>query len=368
KAPLLLGGVLRPYQQSGLEWLASSHSNLLNGKLADEMGLGKTIQTISVLAHLACDRGIWGPHLIIVLTSVLLNWDMEFKKYLPGFKSPSYHRSNKRRKELRQGWNNKYSFNVCVTSYTLASRDTLIFKRKPWYYMNLHEARMIKNFKSQRWNILLMFRSFRRLLLTGTPLQNLTELWALSGTNFANLKAFGDWFSSKFLNLHTALRPYLLRRLKRDVEKEPPSKYDHLVLCPLSKRQRVLYDEFMARAHTREALQSGVYQKIANISMQPRKVCNHPDLFEVRSIVTSFAMTRSAVAGYETKALLVRRRLMQQEENDDEQRVSLGFLGLRFVDHQDVSVFASHQENDKPLYRHYPDFAEMNLLFWYFRH
>ncbi|EIW80516.1 hypothetical protein CONPUDRAFT_166022 [Coniophora puteana RWD-64-598 SS2] len=366
-APLLLRGVLRPYQQSGLEWLASLHSNHLNGILADEMGLGKTIQTISLLAHLACDRGIWGPHLIIVPTSVLLNWEMEFKKFLPGFKILSYHGSTKRRKELRQGWNNKHSFNVCVTSYTLASRDAHIFKRKPWYYMILDEAHMIKNFKSQRWNILLMFRSFRRLLLTGTPLQNnLTELWALlqflmSGTNFANLKEFGDWFSNplekaiemgsalddeniqRVSKLHTVLRPYLLRRLKRDVEKELPSKYEHLVLCPLSKRQRFLYDEFMTRAHTQEALQSGVYQKIANILMQLRKVCNHPDLFEVRPIVTSFAMTRSAVVDYEIKELLVRRRLLQQQDNDDEQKVNLGFLGLRFVEHQDVSVFASSE-------------------------
>ncbi|KAF9243185.1 SNF2 family N-terminal domain-containing protein [Melanogaster broomeanus] len=355
--PLLLRGVLRPYQQAGLEWLASLHSNNLNGILADEMGLGKTIQTIALLAHLACDRGIWGPHLIIVPTSVLLNWEMEFKKFLPGFKILSYHGTTKRRKELRQGWYNKHHFNVCITSYTLASRDAHIFKRKMWYYMVLDEAHMIKNFKSQRWNILLMFRSFRRLLLTGTPLQNnLTELWALlqflmSGTNFANLKEFGEWFSTiemgtalddenlqRVSKLHTVLRPYLLRRLKRDVEKELPSKYEHLVLCPLSKRQRFLYDEFMSRAHTREALQSGIYQKIANILMQLRKVCNHPDLFEVRPVVTSFAMARSAVVDFEIKELLVRRQLLRIE---DEDKVNFDLLGLRFVDQQDVPLISA---------------------------
>ncbi|KAG1824365.1 SNF2 family N-terminal domain-containing protein [Suillus subaureus] len=361
KVPVLLRGVLRPYQQSGLEWLASLHVNNLNGILADEMGLGKTIQTISLLAHLACDRGIWGPHLIIVPTSVLLNWEMEFKKFLPGFKTLSYHGSTKRRKELRQGWYNKHHFNVCITSYTLASRDAHIFKRKAWYYMILDEAHMIKNFKSQRWNILLMFRSFRRLLLTGTPLQNnLTELWALlqflmSGTNFANLKEFGEWFSNplekaiemgtllddenmqRVTKLHTVLRPYLLRRLKRDVEKELPSKYEHLVLCPLSKRQRFLYDEFMDRAHTRDALQSGVYQKIANILMQLRKVCNHPDLFEVRPIVTSFAMTRSVAAGFEIKELLVRRELLRASDEDS---INLDLLGLRFIDQQNVPLLS----------------------------
>ncbi|OJT07873.1 Helicase SWR1 [Trametes pubescens] len=363
KPPLLLRGTLRPYQQAGLEWLASIHARNLNGILADEMGLGKTIQTIALLAHLACDRGIWGPHLIIVPTSVLLNWEMEFKKFLPGFNVLSYHGNTKQRKELRQGWNNKYHFNVCITSYTLASRDAHVFKRKRWYYMILDEAHMIKNFKSQRWNILLMFRSFRRLLLTGTPLQNnLTELWALlqflmSGTDFANLKEFGEWFANplekaielgavddevqqRVSKLHTVLRPYLLRRLKRDVEKELPQKYEHLVMCPLSKRQRFLYDEFMARADTRYDLQSGVYQKIANILMQLRKVVNHPDLFEVRPIVTSFAMQRSAIADFEIKELLVRRRLLVQS---DEDRVNLDLLGLKFIDNLGQSEIAARE-------------------------
>ncbi|KAH9888412.1 SNF2 family N-terminal domain-containing protein [Cubamyces lactineus] len=361
KAPLLLRGTLRPYQQAGLEWLASIHARNLNGILADEMGLGKTIQTIALLAHLACDRGIWGPHLIIVPTSVLLNWEMEFKKFLPGFKVLSYHGNTKQRKELRQGWYNKYHFNVCITSYTLASRDAHVFKRKRWYYMILDEAHMIKNFKSQRWNTLLMFRSFRRLLLTGTPLQNnLTELWALlqflmSGTDFANLKEFGEWFANplekaielgaiddetqqRVSKLHTVLRPYLLRRLKRDVEKELPQKFEHIVMCPLSKRQRFLYDEFMSRAETRHDLQSGVYQKIANILMQLRKVVNHPDLFEVRPIVTSFAMQRSAIADFEIKELLVRRRLLAES---NENRLNLDVLGLQFVDHLGQSGLAA---------------------------
>ncbi|KAJ3810620.1 SNF2 family N-terminal domain-containing protein [Lentinula lateritia] len=359
--PVLLRGVLRPYQFAGLEWLASLHSNNLNGILADEMGLGKTIQTISLLAHLACDRGIWGPHLIIVPTSVLLNWEMEFKKFLPGFRILCYHGTTKRRKELRHGWNDKYHFNVCITSYTLASRDAHIFKRKNWYYMVLDEAHMIKNFKSQRWNTLLLFRSFRRLLLTGTPLQNnLTELWALlqflmSGAKFANLKEFGEWFSNplekaiemgnvhddetkqRVSKLHTVLRPYLLRRLKRDVEKELPNKYEHLVLCSLSKRQRFLYDEFMARAHTRDALRSGVYQKIANILMQLRKVCNHPDLFEVRPIVTSFVMDRSAVADFEIKELLIRRQFSKNESEE----LDLELLGLSFINLQNTSIATS---------------------------
>jgi helicase SWR1 len=166
-------------------------------------GLGKTIQTIALFAHLASDRGIWGPHLIIVPTSVILNWEMEFKKFLPGFKVISYYGSPKRRKELRRGWNDKYHFNVCITSYVLAIKDAAVLRRKQWYYMVLDEAHMIKNFKSQRWMTLAVIKSFRRLLLTGTPLQNnLTELFALlqfimSGMDFAGFKEFEGLLSGR---------------------------------------------------------------------------------------------------------------------------------------------------------------------------
>ena len=147
-----------------------------------------------------------------------------------------------------------------------------------------------------------------------------------------------DETQKRVAKLHTVLRPYLLRRLKRDVEKELPRKFEHLVLCPLSKRQRFLYDESMSRSRTRDDLASGVYQRITNILMQLRKVCNHPDLFEARPIVMSFAMNRSAIADFEIKELLVRRRLLQER---DEDTLNLEVLGLRFVHHQNTSLIVS---------------------------
>lgn len=345
RQPFLLRGQLRPYQQIGFEWLSSLYANGVNGILADEMGLGKTIQTISLLAHLACDKGVWGPHLVVAPTSVMLNWEVEFKKFLPGFKILSYYGNQKERKEKRIGWNTENSFNVCITSYQLVLADQHIFRRKPWIYLVLDEAHHIKNFRSQRWQTLLGFNSQRRLLLTGTPLQNnLMDLWSLmyflmphgvtdlpGGGAFANMKDFQDWFSNPLnkaieggtsmneetramvLKLHAVLRPYLLRRLKSEVEKELPSKYEHVITCRLSKRQRFLYNDFMSRAKTRESLASGNYLSIINCLMQLRKVCNHPDLFEVRPIVTSFAMSRSVVADYEIKDLLVRRQLLRED-------------------------------------------------------
>lgn len=252
----------------GLDWLVTMHEKRLNGILADEMGLGKTIQTIALLAHLACDKGIWGPHLIVVPTSVMLNWELELKKWCPGFKVLTYFGNQKERKAKRQGWTKPNAFHVCITSYKLVVQDHQAFRRKKWKYFVLDEAQNIKNFKSQRWQYLLNFNSQRRLLLTGTPLQNsLMELWSLMHFLMPHLfqshKDFQQWFSNPLTGmiegsqeynesiikrLHKVLRPFLLRRLKLEVEKQMPKKYEHVVRCRLSKRQRYLYDDYMSRA------------------------------------------------------------------------------------------------------------------------
>lgn len=119
QVPFLLKGTLREYQIIGLDWLVALHNRKLNGILADEMGLGKTIQTISLLASLACDRGVWGPHLIVVPTTIIINWEMEFKKFCPALKILTYFGSQKERKMKRAGWSKEGSFHVCITSYKL---------------------------------------------------------------------------------------------------------------------------------------------------------------------------------------------------------------------------------------------------------
>ena len=134
------------------------------------MGLGKTIQTISLLSSLACDYGIWGPHLIIVPTTIIMNWELEIKRWCPAFKILTYFGNQKERKFKRHGWSKENSFHICITSYKLVIQDHFAFRRKKWYYMILDEAQNIKNFKSQRWQTLLRFNTNRRLLLTGTPL------------------------------------------------------------------------------------------------------------------------------------------------------------------------------------------------------
>jgi helicase SWR1 len=358
--PSLLRGTLREYQHAGLDWLANMYDSETNGILADEMGLGKTIQTISLLAYIAVYRGIWGPHLVVVPTSVMLNWEMEFRKFLPGFKILTYYGDINERKRKRMGWRNtgKDMYNVVITSYQLILQDAAAFKMRAWHYLVLDEAHNIKNFKSQRWQTMLTLRTQRRLLLTGTPLQNnIDELWSLlyflmpagfaGEGRIASLEEFTlalkdptkqildqgrqklDAEAQKVVSrLHEVLRPYLLRRLKSEVEKQMPGKYEHVVYCKLSKRQRQLYDGFMGRASTKEILSSGNYMSIINCLMSLRKVCNHPDLFETRAIVTSMAMPNSVVAQYEIKDLLVRRRLRKNLETTE---VNLDALNLVFA-------------------------------------
>ncbi|KAH6818225.1 SNF2 domain-containing protein / helicase domain-containing protein [Perilla frutescens var. frutescens] len=311
KFPFLLKYPLREYQHIGLDWLVTLYEKRLNGILADEMGLGKTIMTIALLAHLACEKGIWGPHLIVVPTSVMLNWETEFLKWCPAFKILTYFGSAKERRIKRQGWLKPNSFHVCITTYRLVIQDSKVFKRKKWKYLILDEAHLIKNWKSQRWQTLLNFNSKRRILLTGTPLQNdLMELWSLMHFLmphiFQSHQEFKDWFSNPISvmveghekvnkevvdRLHNVLRPFLLRRLKRDVEKQLPMKHEHVIYCRLSRRQRNLYEDFIASSETQATLASSNFFGMISVIMQLRKVCNHPDLFEGRPIVSSFDMS-----------------------------------------------------------------------------
>jgi len=308
--------MLRPYQQIGLNWLVSMHERRLNGILADEMGLGKTLQTIALLAHLAACKGLWGPHLVVVPTSCLVNWELELKKFCPSLKVLTYYGAAKARKQLRVGWSKSLSVHVVVTSYQLAVQDASILRRKKFYYLILDEAHNIKNFDSRRWRTLLSFQAQRRLLLTGTPLQNsLMELWSLMHFLMPNLfrsrHEFSYWFANPLQcaiegnsnisedlvkQLHSIMRPFVLRRLKKDVAKQLPLKFEHELKCQLSRRQQLLYEEFMNHSKSRRVASgkygicSSSFVSLMNIVMQLRKVCNHPDLCEPRSVLAPLVL------------------------------------------------------------------------------
>ena len=367
-------GELREYQKVGLHWLYQLNSSNLNGMLADEMGLGKTIQTIALLSSLAVENGNWGPHLVIAPSSVVTNWEMEFKRFCPGLSTISYLGSKQKRAELRKGiWRKNFGFNVCITSYSIALKDERIFKMKSWSYLILDEAHQIKNSKSQRFeNLHSIAKSCQfRLLLTGTPLQNsLEELWSLLNfmmpLTFAEMTGFNQFFnkpvkdiieeyklSGKRSNeavkkLHSILKPFLLRRLKSSVATQLPQKHEHLVECSLSKRQRELYQEFLQRKDTQNRLMNGTFVSVLGCLMNLRKVCNHPDLFTEREVKMPFFMAHPDLS----KVCKIAKRFAVDDLNLD-----VGKLPV----HKQVSKVAGFIKNPEVFERIFSDRVKIFL-------
>ncbi|KAL3052732.1 hypothetical protein OYC64_005290 [Pagothenia borchgrevinki] len=313
--PAMFDGKLKGYQLKGMNWLANLYEQGINGILADEMGLGKTVQSIALLAHLAEKDNIWGPFLIISPASTLNNWHQEFTRFVPSFKVLPYWGNPHDRKVIRKFWSQKtlYTrnapFHVVITSYQLVVQDVKYFQRVKWQYMVLDEAQALKSSTSVRWKILLQFQCRNRLLLTGTPIQNtMAELWALlhfiMPTLFDSHDEFNEWFSrdieshaenksaideNQLSRLHMILKPFMLRRIKKDVENELSDKIEILTYCQLTSRQRLLYQALRNKISIEDLLQSSMgssqlshntTSSLMNLVMQFRKVCNHPDLFE----------------------------------------------------------------------------------------
>ncbi|XP_006727406.1 probable global transcription activator SNF2L1 isoform X3 [Leptonychotes weddellii] len=288
------GGPLRDYQIRGLNWLISLYENGVNGILADEMGLGKTLQTIALLGYLKHYRNIPGPHMVLVPKSTLYNWMNEFKRWVPSlrvicFVGDKDARAAFIRDEMMPG-----EWDVCVTSYEMVIKEKSVFKKFHWRYLVIDEAHRIKNEKSKLSEIVREFKSTNRLLLTGTPLQNnLHELWALLNfllpDVFNSADDFDSWFDTKNClgdqklveRLHAVLKPFLLRRIKTDVEKSLPPKKEIKIYLGLSKMQREWYTKILMKDI--DVLNSaGKMDKmrLLNILMQLRKCCNHPYLFD----------------------------------------------------------------------------------------
>ncbi|KAM9356423.1 chromatin-remodeling ATPase INO80 [Pholidichthys leucotaenia] len=324
--PTIFNGKLKGYQLKGMNWLANLYEQGINGILADEMGLGKTVQSIALLAHLAERDNIWGPFLIISPASTLNNWHQEFTRFVPKFKVLPYWGNPHDRKVIRKFWSQKtlYTqnapFHVVITSYQLVVQDVKYFQRVKWQYMVLDEAQALKSSTSVRWKILLQFQCRNRLLLTGTPIQNtMAELWALlhfiMPTLFDSHEEFNEWFSkdieshaenksaideNQLSRLHMILKPFMLRRIKKDVENELSDKIEILTYCQLTSRQRLLYQALRNKISIEDLLQSsmGTAQQahsttssLMNLVMQFRKVCNHPDLFERQETHSPFHMS-----------------------------------------------------------------------------
>lgn len=269
---LVTGGTMRSYQLEGLEWMLSLYQNGINGILADEMGLGKTIQTISMLAHL-WENNSFGPFLIAAPLSTTSNWVAEFEKWTPSIPVLLYHGDKKERERLRKTRLRNpgtKDFPVVVTSYEICMNDRKFLTHFGWQFIIIDEGHRIKNLDCRLIRELQQFQSANRLLITGTPLQNnLVELWSLLHfllpTVFDKLSTFESWFDFSGLkdkssfeqllseerqqylvkSLHAVLKPFLLRRVKTDVESLMPKKREYVLYAPLTPMQRELYQAIL---------------------------------------------------------------------------------------------------------------------------
>lgn len=289
------GGEMRDYQVAGLNWLISLHENGISGILADEMGLGKTLQTIAFLGYLRHVQGITGPHLIAVPKSTLDNWNREFTRWTPEVDVLVLQGAKDDRHALINDRLIDENFDVCITSYEMILREKSHLKKFAWEYIIVDEAHRIKNEESSLAQIIRMFSSRNRLLITGTPLQNnLHELWALLNfllpDVFGDSEAFDQWFSSQdedsdtvVQQLHRVLRPFLLRRVKADVEKSLLPKKEINLYVGMSEMQVRWYQKILEKdidAVNGAAGKRESKTRLLNIVMQLRKCCNHPYLFE----------------------------------------------------------------------------------------
>lgn len=307
---------LHPHQISALKWLIMLYEQGLNGILADEMGLGKTLEVIAFLAFLL-ENGAEGPFLVLAPLSTIGNWCDEIQRFAPSLTYTKYYGSPAERTKLRRA-KSKWG-DIIITSYETIMADAQYLQRVGWKYIIVDEGHRLKNIDSKLMRVLKNFSSANRMLLTGTPLQNnLVELWALLNfllpDVFTDLDIFHTWFESGeaqvdenvesglVTSLHDILRPFLLRRLKKDVGLNLPPKREYVIFAGLTTLQQNLYQSLLdgtarefvtqqiiendrkGKSQNVETLVKAAKQMLrgksfANLVMQLRLCCNSPYLF-----------------------------------------------------------------------------------------
>ncbi|KAF8512943.1 SNF2 family N-terminal domain-containing protein [Hysterangium stoloniferum] len=262
---LIQGGQMKDYQLQGLSYLVWMHENGMNSILGDEMGLGKTLQTLSLLAHIKeREPELPEPHLIICPLSVLSSWMNESARWLPSFKVLRFHGPVEERARLKEAARTQ-CFDLVVTTYDAYASDDGWFKTKRWTYCVLDEGHKIKDSKTNIAHKLQGLGAQRRLILTGTPIQNnLFELWSLLHWLYPSVfiqttqARFQDAFDltqgrydPPFLNsVHQLLGLIMLRRTKETVEFSVPPLDEMVVFLPLTETQRFWYLRLLTRLDT----------------------------------------------------------------------------------------------------------------------
>ena len=285
---------MRDYQLDGINFLLRAWHRGNSLILADEMGLGKTIQTINFLQYLFHNYSFKGPMMVCVPLSTMNAWEKEFSQWASDMNAITYVGDAKSREIIRdyecENENGELSFNVILTSYEMVSKDKDFFQDIIWSNIVVDEAHRLKSDDSLLYKTLAGMESHHRLLLTGTPLQNnLKELWCL--LNYLKVEEVGTWetFDEEFgtpdqrehgyVKLHTLLKPYIIRRMKKDVEKSLPGKVEQILRVDMTIRQKKTYKLVLTKNY--EELSKGKKKtSLMNVLMHLRKTCNHVELMQ----------------------------------------------------------------------------------------
>lgn len=290
--PKELKGTLRPYQVIGYKWFKTLDSYGFGGILADEMGLGKTLQTI---AFLTSERGT-KPSIIICPTSLVYNWLEEIQRFSPELKVAIISGDKIEREEIISSIK---SVDVVITSYPLIRRDIESYKDIQFKYCILDEAQQIKNPLSQNAKCVKSIKAENRFVLTGTPIENsLTELWSIFDFIMPGYLSSHSKFYSKYENpiakyknekalseLNAKIRPFILRRLKKEVVKELPQKIEHKIVVDMMEEQKNLYASYVSifKKELEEEIElKGISKskiKILSALTRLRQICCDPSTF-----------------------------------------------------------------------------------------
>ncbi len=288
--PAPLDAVLRPYQVRGFAWMASLTKLRMGGILADDMGLGKTLQTIALLLWRK-RGGQTAPALIVAPSSLLYNWQAELAQYAPELTVAVLEGAQAVRETHIDAIRRAGDVDVLITSYPLLRRDIGQIERIAFGVAILDEAQYIKNAVSVSAQAARRIRADARFALTGTPMENHPgELWSIVdfvlpgylGSLAGFMHRYGEGRSVE--GLRARLRPFLMRRLKKDVLADLPEKLEMRLFADMTPEQQRVYQAALLRIkrHVDDVLgqkgfQRGQMEVLAAIT-QMRLICCHPSL------------------------------------------------------------------------------------------
>ncbi len=285
--PRCLDGIIRPYQRDGITWLTQLSQMDMGGILADDMGLGKTLQVIAFIHGIKSDR----PALVVVPSALLYSWQSEIEKFIPDAKTLIIVGTRDERAELIKSLDD-YEF--VITSYPLLRRDGALYRDIMFSYCFIDEAQYIKNPKTKNAISVKRINAEHKFALTGTPIENsLTELWSMFDFVMHGYLGGKSEFHNRYelpaVNggtgsdaLRSRIRPFVMRRMKKDVLSELPPKIETVMKAELGREQKALYIKYLndAKSSAQSIVDSGGNKMlILTLLLRLRQICCHPALF-----------------------------------------------------------------------------------------